>query len=322
MNRFVRISLLALFCAACSGQIKYSHRTDFLMDSYCTITVPNGQERAMSDAFRTLRAVERSLDRRTAGAILREFNERTTSSVTDRYLVGCFNVARDVWDKSSGAFDLTTGILTDLWGFNTDSPRVPSARELSVARGRGGMESFKVRGRTLSRDPGATVRLDLGGAGQGYGVREALSVLRAEGVMSALIDCSGDIYALGSRAGRPWRIAVRDPFGSENYPAVLEVTNMAVVTSGTYERGFTNNGIWYHHILDPKTGFPARGLSSVTVVDPDPAFADCWSTALLVMGEKRALELSEAGIAPAVLLVTDDRRVVASKRMKAFLAGP
>ena len=130
-----------------------------------------------------------------------------------------------------------------------------------------------------------------------------------------MIDAGGDIYAHGSNNGKPWVIGVRNPRG-EGVVGVLELKDMAVMTSGDYERVFEQDGKQYHHILDPGTGFPAEGLSSVTVISPDPVLADAWATAFFVLGKEKNLEIVKTIPSIEVLMITDEGERIHSKGMQ------
>ena len=139
------------------------------------------------------------------------------------------------------------------------------------------------------RKPGLSI--DLGGIGKGYASEQAIKLLKAGGVTSALLNLGGNIQTIGKKPdGSPWNIAVRHPDIVKSYLGILAIDNAAVVTSGDYERFFVQNGKRYHHILDPKTGSPTQnGLRSITVVCPDGVLADALSTALFVMGLHKAI---------------------------------
>jgi thiamine biosynthesis lipoprotein len=136
------------------------------------------------------------------------------------------------------------------------------------------------------------VRIDLGGIAKGYGVSQAATVLKKAGVTSALIEAGGDVYALGKKGSRLWNIGIKNPRG-EDLLGYVEVEDLAVLGSGDYERFFVQDGRRYHHIFNPKTGYPAEGLCGVTIIHPDPMLADAWNTALFVLGPEKGLKMVE-----------------------------
>jgi len=146
----------------------------------------------------------------------------------------------------------------------------------------------------------------LGGIAKGYAVDEAVGILKQEGIQSALVDFGGDIYALGNFRNRPWNVGIRNPRGKGEVGG-FELSDLSTATSGDYERFFEEKGVRYHHILDPKTGYPARGLRSATVISSDATLADAWSTAAFVLGRKTFLPLVDKtpGLRGAVLIALD-----------------
>ena len=159
-------------------------------------------------------------------------------------------------------------------------------------------------------------QLDLGGIAKGYAADLLRAQLEKEGVTSATLDLGGDVFVMGRKTdGSDWRIAVKDPADTESYLGVVSAADKFIVTSGVYERYFEENGVRYHHILDPKTGCPAAsGLVSVTVLCENGAWADALSTACFVLGPDGALalrdDLADQGTDFELILVTDDGRVL------------
>ena len=131
-----------------------------------------------------------------------------------------------------------------------------------------------------------TVQLDFGAFGKGYGIDLAIEKLRKMGIENAIVNAGGDLRAIGSRSGTPWRIAIRRPSGAGVLGVIKTDSDESIFTSGDYERNFVWQGVRYHHIIDPRTGYPAKGVSSVTVIHTDATTADAAATALFVAGMK------------------------------------
>ncbi|MEJ2142509.1 MAG: FAD:protein FMN transferase [Gammaproteobacteria bacterium] len=132
--------------------------------------------------------------------------------------------------------------------------------------------------------------IDLGGIAKGYAISQALKILQQNAIKNAYITAGGDSYALGSKNGRPWYIAIKNPRDGKNN-IILPVSGVAISTSGDYERFFIEDNIRYHHIINPATGHSATKSVSVTVIGPSPEDTDALSTTLFVLGEKKGLEL-------------------------------
>jgi len=211
------------------------------------------------------------------------------------------------WRASDGAFDITVEPLVRAWGFIGGPRRVPSRAESDSARvlvGSGTQLAFDSLAHTLRfRRPG--VRIDLGGIAKGYAVDAAAESLRARGVRDALVDISGNMFALGAPAHADrWRIGIRDPRDRVPYFARLQLgSREGISTSGKYEQFVAHNGRTYGHIMDPRTGQPADGLISVTVIAPSAMTADAWSTALFVLGPEEARRKARARADLSAILV-------------------
>ena len=278
-------------------------QTRYLMDTYCTITVPGPPEvlPAIEAAFARIEEIDRKFSALESDSPLYAFN-RFNKPIVDEEIVSLVGRALRVSEQSAGAFDITVYPLVEAWGFYGDTPALPDNARIGRILPAVGYEHLAVEDGKLTKN-GTHVQIDLGSIAKGYAVGEALRALKQKGIQSALIDAGGDIYALGTIHGKPWKIGIRNPRGEGNIGA-LELSDMAIVTSGDYERYFEREGIRYHHILDPRTGYPARGLASVTVISPDPTLADAWSTALFVMGREDGREAMEKVSGIETLMVT------------------
>ncbi|NIP71710.1 MAG: FAD:protein FMN transferase [Gammaproteobacteria bacterium] len=190
-------------------------------------------------------------------------------------------------ETSRGLFNPAIGKLVELWGFHQDErpaeppPEPGQIAELVEQAPR--MTDLELEGIRL-RSRNSAVQLDFGAFAKGYGVDRAIELLRQRGIDNAVINAGGDLRAIGRHGERPWRIGIRDPRGP-GILASLEIEgDESVFTSGDYERYFDFEGVRYHHILDPRTGRPARGVTSVTVIHNQGAAADAAATALFVAG--------------------------------------
>ncbi|MBO5929337.1 MAG: FAD:protein FMN transferase, partial [Clostridia bacterium] len=196
-------------------------------------------------------------------------------------------------ELSDGAFDLTVRPITALWDFKAENPAVPAKEMLSQAAKAVDYRQLMLTNTTAQLSANGAV--DLGGIAKGYIADAVCRVLKEKGVTSALIDLGGNIVMCGNKKGEPFRIGVKDPFDTTRLCAVITGEDSSVVTSGVYERGFTVDGVRYHHILDPKTGMPVdNGLASVTVVCRSSAMADAFSTACFVLGEEKGMALVQS----------------------------
>ena len=202
--------------------------------------------------------------------------------------------AQSVSKKSGGAFDITVGAYRGLWKFDEDiDGTIPSARDVAARRKLTGWRDVVVdpKKKTIKlRRKGMAITL--GGIAKGYAVDRAVSLLRGRGFNDFIMQAGGDLYVSGTKGGQKWRVGIRDPRGGRDTPfAITELSGRTFSTSGDYERGFVKDGVRYHHILDPKTGQPARLCRSVTVSAKDALTADAWSKPLFILGPERGLKL-------------------------------
>ncbi len=209
--------------------------------------------------------------------------------------------------ESQGALDISVGPLVKAWGVATENPRVPNKEEVSRALALVGWDRVRLESGRLYLDrPG--MMLDLGAVAKGWMADRIVEKLRARGVERAIVDLGGNIALLGSKPdGSPWKVGIQDPFQTRGrYLGILETGPTSLVTSGIYERFFEQDGIRYHHILDPKGGFPViNELAGVTIVHPNSGLADALSTAVFVLGGKAGWELAQRYRAEIILINRD-----------------
>ncbi len=218
---------------------------------------------------------------------------------------------------SEGYFDPTIAPLIDTWGFLGQQFRLPDQGEIDSA-----MELVDFNLVQVDRNsytvflPERGMSIELGGIAKGYIVDRALDILKNAGIEHAFINVGGDIGLIGSKPdGEPWRIGVRHP-REDAIVAVFPLSDGAVVTSGDYQRYFTENEVNYHHLLDPNTGYPARKLISVTVVADTVLEADALSTAIFIMGPEKGLTLLENLPGVEGLLITPEFDILLSSGLE------
>ncbi|MCX4347591.1 MAG: FAD:protein FMN transferase [Lachnospiraceae bacterium] len=201
--------------------------------------------------------------------------------------------AVQLWEMTGGAFDITVYPHMRAWGFTDGQYRVPDASEIS-----GLLEKTGASGVLFNKEEGSVkynvegMQVDLGGIVKGYAAARIMEIYQKEGLSGGLVSLGGNVQVFGTKPdGSPWRIGLKNPEGGKEYLGVLQAKDLAVVTSGGYERYFEQDGARYHHILDPATGYPAgAGLLCATVVSADGTLADGLSTAVFIMGMERAVE--------------------------------
>ncbi len=234
-------------------------------------------------------------------------------------LLACIRASQDVARWSDGAFDISWAALRGLWDFSEHSAHIPPSKAAVQAK----LPLWNYR---LIRvdEQAKTVRLDkkgmqigLGGVAKGYALDRMGDILRARGFANFLVFAGGQILVGGKRGSRPWRVGIQHP-REDNYFGFIEASDCSIATSGDYEHAYRYEGHTYHHIIDPKTGFPSERTASVTVIAPTALSADAVDTALFIMGPERALEaLPQAPGGPIeAVLVGPDLKVHASPGAK------
>ena len=324
---FLLLTGIFLLCAGCAAygavQEEPASLQFFSMDTVMTVNAygPSGEDgvQAARDAVNRLDGL---LSRTDPDSQISQLNAHAgdgTAVAVDPDTAELLSFAQSVSQLLPGDFDVTIAPVMDAWGFTTEARHVPSAAELSAALA-------LVDGSQLEVDAdNATARLlqsgmevDLGAVAKGFAAGKAEEALREAGVERATIDLGGNVTVIGTRPdGNPWRVAVKDPQNTESYLCVLELEDVTLSTSGGYERYFEEDGVRYHHIIDPKTGYPAdSSLQSVTVVTANHVLADALSTALFVAGEADAIDFWRGREDIELVLCTDDNRVVVTEGLE------
>ncbi|MCL2793301.1 MAG: FAD:protein FMN transferase [Spirochaetaceae bacterium] len=219
-------------------------------------------------------------------------------------------------ELSNGFFDITIGPLVSLWGIGTAEARVPSVEEINNAISL--IDYRKVRltpSENLVFLEEKGMEIDLGGIAKGFIADKVFEFFIEAGVKSAIINLGGDIRLLGRRPeGRPFRVGIQNPFaGMGEYLGIYHGENISIVASGVYERFFEEDGVRYHHIFNPNTGFPAdNDIMGLSVITAQTADADAVSTFLFMLGARGALEVAERLRGVEVIIITEDKRILLS----------
>ena len=220
--------------------------------------------------------------------------------------------AKEIAERTGGAYDPTVYPIVTAWGFLTQHYRVPSNEEIEDILLRVGSDKILLEGNKATLLGGA--QIDLGGIAKGAAGDFVAKTLLNCGIDSAIVNLGGNVHLVGARPdGHPWRIGIRDPKG-RGILGVVAVQDCAVVTSGIYERNFTVEGHLYHHIMNPATGRPAENrLVSVTILAQEGKLADALSTGLFVMGTEKAIDFWREHSDFETILVTFENTILVSE---------
>jgi FAD:protein FMN transferase len=321
----VLIILLAAWYAQASFFLESAERNVLLMDTFVGIRVTGRNAEKMADlAVDEMGRLEGLFTAHSLTSEVAAMNSAYPNAVAvSPEVLEVLLLAEEIHQRSGGAFDVTVGGLLRLWGFGTDDLRVPSEAELSAAMHGVGMQYVIIdRQAGTVRTTHPATKIDLGGIAKGYIVDKAVELLKSGGAKHILVDAGGDVRIYGGRPGenrfsepRPARIGVQDPRSPRNLVAIVSTFEGAVLTSGDYERFFIADGVRYSHIMDPRSGYPSQGVSSVTVVAESAALADGIATAAMVLGVEEGLSLINSWAGVEGMLITEDEQIVLSTTM-------
>ena len=253
---------------------------------------------------------EQKFSRTIAGSDIWNINNAGGAPVTvAKETAEVIKAALEYSRESEGLFDITIGAVSSLWDF--DAGIKPSDEEIQAALPHVGYGCVEVDGTTVTlNDPEA--KLDLGGIAKGYIADDLVKTFKRAGVRDASISLGGNVFVMGkSFDGDAWNVGVQDPNGAQDdVIATIEARDRSLVTSGLYERGFKQDGTFYYHILDPKTGYPATtDLKSASIMTERSLDGDAYSTILFLLGHDRAMDLIESDdrFEGGVLVDMDDK---------------
>ena len=288
-------------------------KSDFVLNTVATITLyDSGDEALIDECFALCSHYEALFSRTDENSEIYKLNSREISEVSDET---AYLISQGLYYSklSDGAFDITIEPLSSLWNFTADSPSVPGAEAIAEAQKHVDYTAVSVSGNTVSFSNDYT-RLDLGAIAKGYIADKVKELLVSRGITSAIINLGGNVMCIGGKTDDTgFKIGIQYPFG-EGSIASVTVSNLSVVTSGTYERYFRENGVLYHHILNPKTGYPYdNGLLSVSIIGENSGTCDALSTSCFALGKEAGMSLIESLDGYYAIFITDDYQLYFTK---------
>ncbi len=216
--------------------------------------------------------------------------------------------SKAIYEKTQGAFDPTLGTLIDLWGFGIEGKaKELSPHEVETALQEVGIDKIILSGKSVykTRDK---LRLNLSAIAKGYAVDRVAKLLEESGYDNFLVDIGGEIYAKGTSSllGSPWKVAIQNPDDKTSALMSFELDSLAIATSGDYEKYIEKDGERYNHTIDSTTGFPVKNkLASVSVFDKSAMIADAYATALMAMGETKAISFAKENNIKAIFFIRE-----------------
>lgn len=295
----------------CSSQVETT-KSDFCLDTECSITIydtdkklnPDGTmdtseaEQILEDAFDEIRRYEKILSKTVEGSDVDRINKAGGQAVeVSDETMDVIGLCMEAGSISDGKFDMTIGAVTDLWDFKSEDPQVPKQEDIDRALKTVDFKKMTTLGNSvILTDPDA--RLDFGGVAKGYIADCIGEFLKERGVKKAIVNLGGNIVTIGQKDEETlWNIGIERPYSDRSeIMGTVQVSDAAVVTSGIYERNFEQDGVLYHHVLDPGTGYPVEtDLEAITLVaaEGNSGFCDSLSTICILLGKDKALVLIE-----------------------------
>ncbi len=333
VRSFTIIFLGALFSAAvltgCAGRPDPSEdpvsRTEYALGTYISVRVyAEVEDELLQEVFDRVMEIESKMsvseddyDTTELLELNRRAGEEPYQVSPDTYEV--LEAAREYSELTEGAFDLSIGPLVSLWNIGSEDAAVPEEEAIVEAVSKVDYSNVRFEGNNTIYLEEAEMAVDVGAIAKGYAADQAARILMDAGVEHALLDFGGNILTIGNKPdGSQWRIGIQHPEESRNqYLGILEGVDETIVTSGPYERYFIEEGVRYHHILDRRTGYPARnGLLSATIVAEESMRADALSTATFVLGMEEAQELVLSLEEVEAIFVTEEQEVWVSPGLR------
>ena len=256
---------------------------------------------------------DKSVSTYIPNSIISRINANEKEVIIDRYFIACFNKAKEVWKNTNGAFDPTVYPLVNAWGFGPGKKQKIEKTKIDSILKFVGFQLIKIKdNKVIKKDP--RVSLDFNAFAQGYSVDIVSEFLNSKGIHSYIVEIGGEVYAKGKKPnGDNWKIGIEKPIdnkeSSNDLKAIVTLENLAIATSGNYRRFVLENGVKYHHHLDPKTGYPTKNnLLSASVFAKECISSDANATGILVMGLEKAKEfLALHTELQAYLIYSDDK---------------
>lgn len=278
-------------------------------------------EDVIDKSFDRLKVIEEQMSKTITESSIYEINSNEGKYVSigeDTFRV--IDKALHYAKVTKGKFDPSIGPLVSLWGIGTKDAHVPSEEAIDRVKSLVNYKWVEIDPDSLRvklRKEGMS--LDLGAIAKGYAADEIRDILETEGIESAYINLGGNVLVIGGKPdGTPWRVGIQDPRHNRgNVMGIIELKDKTIVTSGNYERYFEKNGVIYHHIIDPTTGFPARsGLMSVSIISNDSFDADALSTSVFILGEEKGRQLINKFDGVEAVFIREDQGIIITDGLK------
>ncbi|MDY0081958.1 MAG: FAD:protein FMN transferase [Ignavibacteriaceae bacterium] len=304
-----------------SDEIKTIKRTQILLGTVVEIQVRDDDDKnaedAISKAFSEMKRIDDLFTTFNDQSPVRQINNSADTIIkVEPEVYNLIVLCDSITKLSEGCFDISLDNLIKAWGFDSDNPHVPKKSEVDSALMSSSWNNITLLdGNKIIRQRNAG--LNFGAIAKGYAVDKAIAVLKNSGIKKALVNAGGEISVIGS----DWIVGIQHPKKINSIIKKIKLNENTIATSGNYEQYFEVDGIRYHHILDPETGYPAAGLQSVTIINKSNTFADALATAVFVMGKEKGMKLVESLNDTEVMIVDEKGKIFYSKGFEEYLVN-
>jgi len=300
-------------------EVKTIKRTKILLGTVVEILVRDSEDQKAEDAITKAFAEVKRIDDlfttyNEASSVWKINNSTDTIIFIDSEIYNLMVLCDSITKLSSGSFDVSLDNLTKAWGFYTDDPQLPTKAEIDYALLNSGWQNIILLGDNKTIKKGK-VEFNFGAVAKGYAVDKAINVLKKLGINEALINAGGEISVIGNGS----IVGVQHPRETNSIIKKIKLDGFTVATSGDYEQYFAVDGNRYHHMLDPKTGYPSKGLQSVTIIHKSNILADALATAVFVMGKENGMKLIETLDDTEAMIIDDKGKIFYSSGFERFL---
>ena len=312
-----------LLCGGCSAEKELQKLSEvgFYLDTVITLTAYTEDEQILKDAMEECGRYEQMLSRTIEGSDVWRINHADGEPVeVSEDTAAILRCAAEISRKSAGAFDITIAPASMMWDFTSGKAELPDAEALAAAAELVDYSKVQVEGNTVTLPKG--MMIDLGGIAKGYIADRIKEYMKERGIEHAILSFGGNIVAIGKKPdGTDWKVGIQDidkPTGE--YMLVAANKGGSTVTSGIYERGFEIDGVRYHHLLNPKTGWPEQNeLASVTILSDSSMEGDALATAAFILGREKGLELIESFPGAEAVFIDRNRQVTYSSGAQEYI---
>ncbi|QCX01681.1 FAD:protein FMN transferase [Aggregatimonas sangjinii] len=314
---------LLFLTVGCFAQQPYKHTLKLMGNRFDITVVAKDSVAAIGyidDAVKEMNRIEQLISSWDPESQTSEINRNSGKKpvAVDEELYRLVERAIGISKLTDGAFDITYAAMDNIWKFDGSMTEMPSKEQIKKSVAKVGYQNIILDEKNLSVFlKKAGMKIGFGAIGKGYAADKAKALLMEKGVISGIINASGDMNVWGKQPnGEAWKVAITNPLDKTKAFGLLPITDGAVVTSGNYEKFVTFNSKRYSHIIDPRTGYPSSGIVSVTVFAPKAELADALATSIFVMGKETGINRIEQLPKVECIIIDDQGNITKSKHIK------